>query len=259
MQDMLQQEQAVPSFPTIRNVPIQAAFRWLHLALRDIRRAPFPCLFYGVVFSLMGLLLHWMFVAAPHQTITLATGFMLVGPFLAMGLYETSRRLEAHEQVSLLTTLTAWRNNLSGIGLFAMILALMFAGWMRVSVVVFALFYTDQIPTLDSMLSTTFFTEDNLSFLLVYFSSGFIFALLVFAISVVSIPMLLDRDGDTLIAIFTSSLAMWRNPAAMTVWGLIVVSACLIGFLTYYIGLIITMPIIGLASWHAYRDLVDQL
>ncbi|WP_137938415.1 DUF2189 domain-containing protein [Chitinivorax sp. B] len=258
MQDTLQPEQTVPSFPTIRNVPMQEPFKWLALAWRDFRNAPFPCLFYGLIFSLMGVFLHRIFVAAPHQTITLVTGFMLLGPFLAMGLYETSRRLEMQEAVSLLPTLSAWRQNLSGIGLFAMILALMFAGWMRVSVVVFALFYTDQIPTLDSMLSTTFFTEDNLPFLLVYFGSGFIFAALVFAISVVSIPMLLDRDGDTLIAIFTSSLAMWRNPAAMLVWGLIIVACCIIGFVTYYTGLILTMPLIGLASWHAYRDIVAR-
>ncbi|MEW9897501.1 DUF2189 domain-containing protein [Chitinivorax sp. PXF-14] len=256
MQETLQREDATPSFPTIRNVPMLEPFTWVVAAARDLRRAPLASLFYGCVFAAMGWGLEALFVSAPHQTITLITGFMLLGPFLSIGLYEISRRLEEQDKVRFLPTLTAWRANLSGISLFAMILALAFAGWMRVSVVVFALFYTEQVPTIEGMFASTFFSADNLPFLTIYFGTGLLFALLVFAISVVSIPMLLDRDGDTITAIFTSCIALWRNPAAMTVWGLIIVGVCTLGFATHFFGLVLALPLIGLASWHAYRDIV---
>mgnify|MGYP000860279567 CR=1 FL=1 len=256
MHKAVERPPAVNLLPAINHVPLLRPLRWLRQAMRDLFKAPVACLFYGQVFALLELWLHWLFVHAPHQIITLATGLMLLGPFLATGLYDIGRRLELGEKRVLLPSLTAWKANLSGIGLFAMILALTFAGWMRVSVVLFALFYTDQVPTLDDMFSTTFFTTGNIAFLLAYFSCGALFALLVFAISVISMPMLLDRNSDTLTAIFASVQAMLRNPLAMCVWGLCIALLSFAGIALYYAGLIISMPLLGLASWHAYRDIV---
>lgn len=258
MQKAIERPPPVNLLPAVHNVPAWRPLHWLWLASVDIRRAPVASLFYGLVFALMGQTLHWLFLHATHQIITLATGFMLLGPFLAIGLYDIGRRLELGETRFLLPSLVAWKANLSGIGLLAMILALTFAGWMRVSVVLFALFYTEQVPTLEDMFTATFFSEENLAFVLAYFSCGALFALLVFAISVVSIPMLLDKNGDTLTAIFTSVKALLRNPASMTVWGLCIVLLTAAGMALFYAGLILTMPLVGLATWHAYREIVAQ-
>lgn len=256
MHKAVERPPAVNLLPIINNVPMLRPLRWLLHALHDMRQAPAACLFYGLIFALMGLSLHWLFIHAPHQIITLVTGFMLLGPFLAIGLYDIGRRLEQGEKHVFVPSLTAWKANLSGIGLFAMILALTFAGWMRVSVVLFALFYTDQVPTLDDMFNATFFSEENIAFLLAYFSCGALFALLVFAVSVISIPMLLGRNGDTLTAIFASVQALLRNPLAMCTWGLCIALLTFAGIALYYAGLILTMPLLGLASWHAYREIV---
>lgn len=258
MQKAVERPPAISLIPKVRNVPAFRPLHWLVLASIDMRRAPMASLFYGLVFALMGQTLHWLFMHAPHQTVTLTTGFMLLGPFLTMGLYDIGRRLELGQEKVFVPSLLAWKRNLPGIGLFATILALTFAGWMRVSVVLFALFYTDQIPAIDDMFKATFFTEENMAFLIAYFSCGAMFALLVFAISVVSIPMLLAKDGDTLTAIFTSVQALLRNPASMTVWGLCIVLLFVIGVALFYAGLIVTMPLAGLATWHAYCEIVER-
>lgn len=258
MQKAVERPPAISLIPKVRNVPALRPLHWLVLASIDMRRAPLASLFYGLAFALMGQTLHWLFMHAPHQTVTLTTGFMLLGPFLTMGLYDIGRRLELGQEKIFVPSLLAWKRNLPGVGLFAMILALTFAGWMRVSVVLFALFYTDQIPTIDDMLKATFFSEENMAFLIAYFSCGAMFALLVFAISVVSIPMLLAKDGDTLTAIFTSVQALLRNPASMTVWGLCIVFLFALGVALFYAGLIITMPLAGLATWHAYCEIVER-
>ncbi len=258
MQKAVERPPAVSLIPKIRNVPALRPLHWLVLASTDIRRAPFASLFYGVVFALMGQCLHWLFLSAPHQTVTLTTGFMLLGPFLCMGLYDIGRRLELGQSKVFIPSLLAWKRNLPGTSLFAIILALTFAGWMRVSVVLFALFYTEQIPTIEDMFKATFFTEENLAFVIAYFSCGAMFALLVFAISVVSIPMLLAKDGDTLTAIFTSVQALLRNPLSMLVWGSCIVLLFVLGVALFYAGLTITMPLAGLATWHAYREIVEK-
>ena len=131
----------------------------------------------------------------------------------------------------------------------------MFA-WFRVSLLMFALFYTDAIPTLDHILRTTF-GGGHVEFLIAWFGVGLLFAVVVFAISVVAIPMMLDRDVDTVTAMLTSVRACYKNLPAMVVWALLIAVLTAIGFATMMIGLLVLMPLVGLASWHAYRALVE--
>lgn len=245
-------------FPTVRDVPIGAPLRWVGRALSDLKSCPIPSLFYGFCFAAMGLLITFVFEHAYEYTSALTSGFLLLGPFLAMGLYEISRRRELGQGCSLVPTLTVWRRNAGNIGIFAVVLGVLFLVWARASLVVFALFYTNEMPNLSGFLEQLL-SMDNLEFLGVYFGIGLIFATLVFAASVVSIPLMLDRNQDAISSMLASFGALARNPGAMIVWALLIAGLTIIGFLTFHVGLVVLMPIVGHATWHAYRDLVEPL
>ncbi len=245
-------------FPTVRDVPIASPLRWIARGAGDLRACPIPSLFYGFCFAAMGLLITFVFEHAYEYTSALTSGFLLLGPFLAMGLYELSRRRELGCGCALVPTLAVWRRNAGNIGVFAVVLGIIFLVWARASLVVFALFYTNEMPNLSGFLAQVLAME-NAEFLLVYFGVGLVFATLVFAISVVSIPLMLDRNQDAVSSMLASIGALARNPGAMLVWATLIVTLTLIGFLSFHLGLVVAMPIVGHATWHAYRDLVEPL
>ncbi|MBT0963632.1 DUF2189 domain-containing protein [Denitromonas iodatirespirans] len=256
--DDTHKESDTPTFPTIRDVKAGAPFRWFAEGWQDFKSCPIPSLFYGFCFAGMGLLITFVFEHAYEYTSGLTSGFLLLGPFLAMGLYEISRRREQGQSCSLTPTMTVWRRNAGNIGIFAVVLGIVFLIWARASLIVFALFYTNEMPNLTGFLQQLLSFE-NLEFLMVYFAVGLIFATLVFAVSVVSIPLMLDRNQDAISAMLASVGALARNPAAMITWAFCIVAATLIGFMTFHIGLAILMPLVGHATWHAYRDLIEPL
>jgi uncharacterized membrane protein len=253
-------EQSTPieefQFPQVNVVPRGAAWRWLRRGWDDLRSAPAASLFYGVVLAAMGAVLGRYLGEAAYE-LAFATGFLLVGPFLAMGMYDISRRRERGLPVRLLPTLTAWRANGPAIGFYALILALLMAVWIRVSVVVVALFFEGGMPNAATLVTDLIESENGLFFFLAYTAAGFGFALLVFATSVISLPMLLDREKmDTLTAMITSFNALRLNFGPMLLWAAIIVALVVLGFVTYYVGLLIVLPWIGHATWHAYRETV---
>lgn len=246
------------TFPVLRDVPWHAPFLWLARGTRDLRARTELSLFFGFCYAAMGLAVTLVFEHAYQYTSGLTSGFLLLGPFLAIGLYEISRRRERGERADFLGTLTIWRHNASNIGIFAAVLLVVFLVWARASLVVFALFYTNEMPNLSGFLGQVISLE-NIEFLAVYAGVGLIFALLVFAVSLVSIPLMLDRDLDAITAMLASIGALARNPVACLVWAIMIVFLTLLGFLTFHLGLVFFMPMIGHATWHAYRDLVAPL
>lgn len=244
-----------PAFPTIRAIDACAPLHWIRLGLSDLRACPIPSLFYGFCFAGMGLLVTAVFEHAYEYTAALTSGFLLLGPFLAMGLYEISRRRECGLACALAPTLTVWTRNAGNIGIFAVALGVVFLVWARASLVVFALFYTNEMPNLSGFLAQVVAFE-NLEFLLVYFSVGLLFAGIVFAASIISVPLMLDRNQDAISSILASIAALIRNPAPLALWAALIVTFTVLGFLSFHLGLVVLMPIIGHASWHAYRDLV---
>ena len=184
--------------------------------------------------------------------------FTGLGPFLAMGTCELRRRRERGEPCALLRTLTVWRRNASNIGVFAVVLGVIFLIWARASLVIFALFYTQEMPSLAGFL-THVFSIENIEFLAVYFGVGLLFATLVFALSVVSMPLMLDRNQDAVTAMIASVIALFKSPDTLLLWALIISTLTIIGFATLHLGLIVIVPLIGHASWHAYRDIVAPL
>lgn len=244
------------AFPEVRNASPGAPWTWLRKGLDDMRHALPASLFYGVVFAVMGFALEY-FVSAMAVELALVTGFLLVAPFLAMGLYDISRRRGLDEKPRLLPTLTAWRANAPAIGFYALILALLLAVWIRVSVVVVALFFSTDLPSERGVLEELMSSPEGWVFMAAYAAAGVGFALLVFATSVVSIPMLLDRPKmDTLTAMISSFITLRRNFWPMILWAATIVVLVGLGFFTYKIGLIVAVPLIGHATWHVYRDCV---
>lgn len=243
--------------PPVRSVPPGAPLRWLALGWRDLRTAPAASLFYGAVFALMGALIHLVFRHMVELTSALTAGFLLVGPFLAAGLYDISRRLQRGETGALRHTLTAWRANLGAFSLFALCLTVIMLVWARASLVTFALFFSSGMPSLQNFFEQVV-SADHLDFLLAYFAVGGVFASIVFAVSVVSVPMMLDRGTDTVVAALTSVRALIANPVPLALWAVLIVLIVGAGFATLFIGLAVAVPWIGHATWHAYQALVGD-
>jgi len=251
-----QTESPTHHFPVIREIKVSNIRGWLMHGVNDLRRAKLSSLFYGAVFASAGLIMHTVLFDASWLLSALTTGFLLLGPFLAMGLYDLSRQLEKKEKPKLIPSLFAWQSNLMNISIFAGVLVVILLIWARASLVIFALFFQGGLPTFMEIVQAVFAFKQP-TFAMVYFAVGGFFAAFVYAVSVVAIPLMADRRTDAVTAAIASLIAVIRNIGPMILWALTIVGLVAIGFATHFIGLIITMPIIGHASWHAYRDLVQ--
>lgn len=243
--------------PPLMSVSLDAPLRWLGAGWADLAATRFVGVFYGGCFALMGWLIAAMYAGFWKFTMGLTASFFLLGPFVCCGLYWLSRQRERGETVSLRRSLTCWSRNPKSIGFFAAILTFVVVIWARVSVITFALFSTHDFPTLQGMLGQLF-TFGNLEFIGVWFGVGFIFASVVFAISVVAVPMMLDRGTDTMIAIFTSFASLARNPLPLYLWAALIVALVGSSLVAGFWPLLLTAPWIGHATWHAYRELVGD-
>lgn len=241
-------------FPPVRRIGALRPLAWLRLGWQDCRAAPAMSLFYGLCFAAMGLLLRLLLANAPQYLSGMSIGFLLLGPVLALGLYDISRRLEQGEG-AMGRSVLAIRGRWSNIGILALVLGVIMLVWARASLVIFALVYTKGMPTMDNFLSYLF-AWDNLDFLVAYACVAYLFASLVFALSWVSIPLMLDRDTDAISSMIISSVSLFMNIPATMVWAALIVALVVLGFGTWYLGLIVAMPVIGHASWHAYREVV---
>ena len=246
------------TLPQIRKVPFNEPVRWLGEGWGDLRRVPIASLAYGVCFAVGGWLMAWVFSDAYALFAALLMGFLILGPALAMGTYDLSRRLGQGEVPRFRDTVTAWRPNLANIGILAAVLGVLFLLWARASMVAFALFFaTAGLPTFADVLRAIFAFEQP-TFAMAYLGVAGLFAGLAFVISVIALPMMLDRKIDAVNAALSSMAACARNPAAMLVWAGCIVSLIVGSMFAGYVGLVIVMPWLGHASWHAYRDLTAK-
>lgn len=222
-----------------------------------MRAAPAASLPYGAAFAAMGWLIYFVFRHAHEYTSALTAGFLLVGPFLCTGLYDISRRLAAGQPVSLAASMMAWRANLGAFSMFALVLTVVMLVWARASLVTFALFFSSGMPSLSGFLGRIASIE-HWDFVLTYFTIGGVFATIVFALSVVSVPLMLARGTDTVVAAITSVRALVTNPLPLAFWAVLIVLLTALGFATLFVGLVVTIPVVGHATWHAYEDLVGE-
>lgn len=240
---------------SIRQVNPNIILDWLHAGVTDIHLGGWASLFYGIVLSATGVIIHSVFADNYWLLAGVTTGFFLLGPFLAMGLYDLSKRLESGEPPSLRPTLTAWLPNLLNITLFTGLLIFVFLGWTRLSMSIFAHYFHHALPTFADVVINVF-TFKQPTFLFVYFSAGAVFATFIFSISVIAMPLMLDRNTSAWTAAITSLRTCAHNPVTMSLWAFCIVVLVGFGLATNFLGLILTMPVVGHASWHVYRDLI---
>jgi uncharacterized membrane protein len=258
MSDYAQHPDSGFVLPRIRKVRYDAPVQWLGAGWGDLRRVPAASLAYGTCFAAGAWLMAWVFSDAYPLFVLLLMGFLLLGPALAMGTYDLSRRLERGETPRFRDTVAAWRPNLANIGILAAVLGVLFLLWARASMMAFALFFdTAGLPTFADVLSAIFAFEQP-KFAVIYLGIAGLFAGLGFIISVIALPMMLDRKVDAVNAALASIAACARNPAAMVVWAACIVSLITGSLVGGYVGLVVLMPWLGHASWHAYRDLTAK-
>lgn len=230
-------------------------FSWLAQGWQDLMAHPGIALFYGVSFWFMAQILALVFKYKPEFTLTMVSGCLLVGPFLAMGLYEVSRRRERGERPDLSASLTCWDGHIGSMAMLVLVLLVLELLWGRASLVVFAVFFDTGMPSTSGVLEALF-NPKNFEFVLVYLAVGGFFAALVYGLSVVSIPMILDRDTDAISAVLTSTRVVFSNMPVMVLWGF-VLSVLVFGALwPWGLGIVVAGPWLGHASWHAYRGSV---
>jgi len=244
------------SFPSVRQVNANAIIDWLHAGVEDTHRGGWASLFYGFVFTVTGLLINAFFADEYWLLAGLSTGFFLFGPFLAMGLYDLSRRIERGEAPSLIPSLAAWRTNFINISLFALLLLAVLLIWTLLSLTIFSHYFHGAFLSFTDV-ALNVITLKQPTFTLIYFSVGAVFAVFVYAISVVALPMMLDCKANVATAVVTSLRTCARNPLVMLLWALCIVVLLGVGLAASYIGLFLTMPVVGHASWHVYRGLIE--
>jgi uncharacterized membrane protein len=246
--------------PRIRKIDLDRPWAWLAAGWRDMARAPTVSLTYGVLFALVGWVVTFglWWVDMIYLILPLTAGFLIMGPIFAVGLYEVSRRHERGQTATLADAIAAFRANPTQIAFMGVTLLLLFLAWIRLAVMIFYLFFGLTPPSPAHFVGTVFFSASSLPFLVVGTLAGAALAALTFALSAISIPLLLDReDAHVVTAVAASFKAISENTTTMAFWAVLIVLFVGAGLITFYVGLIITLPLIGHATWHAYRDLVE--
>jgi uncharacterized membrane protein len=243
----------------VRHAPPEAVARWIGAGWRDFRRSPWVGLGIGLFCAIVG----WLIVAAMWSAesavviLPLVTGFMLAAPVLAVPIYEASRRLARGEpRVGAGALLAGFARNRWGVGFLGALLMLFLYAWLRVATMIWALFFGLELPPLDAFLATAL---SDYAFVVTSFGIGAVLAALVFALSAVSLPMVVDRPVDAMTAAMTSLRACLANPLTMTLWAVVIAVLTLIGVGAGLLGLLLVVPLIGHATWHAYAELVGPV
>lgn len=226
-----------------------AAINWLKLGYADFKQVPKISLIYGIVMMLISILI--TFIAYKAHSIVLAialtAGFFFLGPIIAIGLYSLSRQISNEVPPLLLRCLKEGKKSLGNEMVLSFMFLIVFLIWARAASMLHIFF-----PSYGSMKAADWYLFFGVGSLV-----GFVFATIIFCVGAFSIPMLMDRKVDTVTAVVTSINAVLKNKLAMLVWGGLIIVLIVIGILTFYIGFAFLLPIVGHATWHAYRETID--
>lgn len=243
--------------PDLRTLSRADLIDALRLGWRDFRSAPGFGLFFAGVYVVAGLAIVWLLGATGNTVaaLPLILGFPLLGPFVAVGFYEISRRLQAGEALDWKSVLgVVWREKDRQMPSIAAIVMIFFLFWNFLAHMIFALFMGLQDMTNISSSFEVFLTPNGLMMLAVGTAIGAVFSFLLFALMAIALPMLLDREVDFMTAMLTSFSTVTENLSVMLVWGIIVAVLLLVGMLPGFLGLFVVLPLLGHATWHVYDE-----
>ncbi len=261
MTDMSQPEPAARPRPdpVVRPVTVSDIAEAIGAGLRDLQATPLLSLSFGALYALGGLAILFSVTALgmPYLAYPLAAGFAIMGPFVAVGLYEISRR---REQGLAVTFGGLWRTvrSRSEIGWMAFVTLFVFIIWMYQVRLLMALFmgFNANFTTLPQFLNVVLTTQEGLLFLAIGNIIGAVLSVILFSLTVVSFPLLLDRDVDFITAMITSVRAVVASPGPLVAWALVIVMLLIVSALPAFLGLIFALPVLGHATWHLYRRIV---
>jgi uncharacterized membrane protein len=251
---------AEPVAPAVRRVGVADLFDALARGWEDFAATPSHGVFLCIIYPALGIAIAGLtlgFAVLP-LLFPLAAGFALIGPLAALGLYELSRRREAGASVTASDALDVLRSpSLGPIVALGALLMIIFFTWIATARGIYVANFGYAAPeSISQFAHDVLFTRQGWTLILVGNFVGFLFAVVALAISVVSFPLLLDRDVGAAVALLTSVRVVVANPLTMALWGLIVVALLVIGSLPLFIGLAVTLPLLGHATWHLYRKAV---
>lgn len=239
-----------------RGLPRRIARDWLAAGWRDFRTNPLPSVLYGLAVFAVSVFVVWgMFrYEVDYFFFPALSGFLVLGPLIAAGLYEKSRRLERGESATFRQMLLVRPASTYQSAFLGLLLLLLFMLWQRAAVLLYALHMgVRPFPGFDHMIAQVFTTPMGLSLLLTGTAVGGLFAAFAFAVSVFAVPMMLEERTDALTAMGISLALVWNNLDVMLTWAAIVVGLFLLSVSTAFLGLVIVFPLLGHATWHAYR------
>lgn len=244
-----------PASPHMRNLPASTAFGWLAGGWRDLRTATWSSLAYGLFLTLISYAVLWVLHAADllYLALPAISGFLIVGPFLAIGLYEKSRRQAMGDTVTLAEMLAFRAASGAQLAYAGLLLGLLVLFWLRAADLLYALFFgLVPFPGAADAFANAFTTPRGWALIATGTLVGGLFAALAFAISVLSVPMLVSRRTDALTAMGLSLAMTVQNLRPMLTWGALVAAGLALSLLTGLLGLIVIFPILGHGTWHAY-------
>jgi uncharacterized membrane protein len=248
--------------PRVQRIRAQDCFAALKEGLDDFYAMPTYPIFVGLFYAVAGIALFAMtsFGNALHLAFPLAAGFALIGPFVAIGLYEMSRRRERGLSVRGRDAFTVLRSPaLPSILAFGLLLLAIFAAWIFAAELIYVWLYGAKPPVAaTSFLHDVLTTDRGRTLIVVGVLVGFCFAAVALAISVVSFPLMLDRDLGLVPALDASLRVTQANPFSVALWGLIVAVALVLGSLPVFFGLAVVMPVLGHATWRLYRKAIER-
>jgi uncharacterized membrane protein len=245
----------------VRKIGLSDLSDALRLGWEDFQAIPTHAIVLCVIYPVLGLVLFRMVLG--HSVLPLlfplAAGFTLIGPFAALGLYELSRRRERGEEAAAWHAMQVLRAPSFGAMLeLGALLLILFATWIAVADAIYiATFGHTPAASIPDFATRVLTTPEGWSLIIIGCGVGFLFAVVALCVSVVSFPLMLDRHATAIDAIRTSLRAVMRNPFAMAEWGLIVAALLVIGSIPFFVGLAVVLPVLGHATWHLYRKMVE--
>ncbi len=244
----------------VNTIDLGQPWEWLRRGWKDIQSAPGYSLTYGTGIVLLSGLMTLLMVLGKLTFLVpfLMAGFFLMAPLLSIGLYQMSAHLERRESLRACQALEAFKRNQGQLGLVTGFLFVALQTWLLVSVVLIVLLFSEPFPTLENFVPVVFLSGEHNLVLLAITLVGAFFAACVFCIMVITVPLLIDRQVDALTAMRTSVRAVMQNRGPMLLWACLIVLIGGAGLVTLYLGLFIAIPLVGHATWHAYRDLVPR-